>query len=306
MSIELKNMLAIVIPFYKLTYFEQTLDSLSIQTDKRFKVYIGNDASPEDPNELLEKFHGKFDFSYHKFDYNLGGKSLVKQWERCIDLTNKEEWIMILGDDDLLTSNVVESFYKNYSLFYNKSNLIRFASKKIIQKTKVISDVYTHPRWEKATDSFYRKFEGVTRSSLSEYIFSRETYLNHRFYDYPLAWSSDDRAWLDFSDGKPIFTINESIVIFRSSSLNISGSNDNYLEKNLSENEFFKFIILTKLNAYNNDQKLRILRRYQSGLRKYNNFNSTDFFVLLYFYLKYLNLKWIKKFFKKIIKKIFN
>lgn len=40
-------MLAIVIPYYKITFFEDTLESLAHQTDKRFKVYIGDDASPK-------------------------------------------------------------------------------------------------------------------------------------------------------------------------------------------------------------------------------------------------------------------
>ena len=33
-------MLAIVIPYFKLTFFEETLQSLANQTDQRFKVYI--------------------------------------------------------------------------------------------------------------------------------------------------------------------------------------------------------------------------------------------------------------------------
>jgi hypothetical protein len=40
-------MLAIIIPYYKLCFFEENLQSLAAQTDKRFKVYIGDDASPE-------------------------------------------------------------------------------------------------------------------------------------------------------------------------------------------------------------------------------------------------------------------
>ena len=66
-------MLAIIIPFYKLTYFEETLQSLANQTDKRFKVYIGDDSSPENPLDLLGKFKEKFDFVYYKFDKNVGG-----------------------------------------------------------------------------------------------------------------------------------------------------------------------------------------------------------------------------------------
>ena len=103
-------MLAIIIPYFKLTFFEATLDSLANQTDQRFKVYIGNDASLENPADLLEKYKGKFDFEYHRFEENLGGISLTQQWERCIKLSNDEEWFMILGDDDYLSKNVVSEF----------------------------------------------------------------------------------------------------------------------------------------------------------------------------------------------------
>ena len=55
-------MLAIVIPYYKLTFFEATLNSLANQTDQRFKVYIGDDASKEDTTIILEKYKGKFNY----------------------------------------------------------------------------------------------------------------------------------------------------------------------------------------------------------------------------------------------------
>jgi len=42
-------MLAIVIPYYKRTFFEETLQSLAKQTDKRFVVYVGDDTN----NQLM-------------------------------------------------------------------------------------------------------------------------------------------------------------------------------------------------------------------------------------------------------------
>ncbi|WNM20252.1 glycosyltransferase family 2 protein [Flavobacterium capsici] len=298
--------LAIVIPYYKLTYFDDTLESLSNQSDKRFKVYIGDDASPENPERLLEIYKDKFEFVYHRFNENLGGTSLAKQWERCIGLTNNEDWIMVLGDDDVLDKTVVASFYKNEKIFYNKTNVIRFATKKIFGSKVKEDDAFTHPIWEDAADAFYRKFNKTSRSSLSEYIFSKETFLKYGFYNYPLAWNSDDRAWLDFSDNKPIYTINESCVYFRISDYNISGKKDNILLKNKSEIQFYKFIVFNKLNYFNNEQKLRLLRRYQAELRRFRSLKISDFFVLLYFYLKYINIRWIQKFFKKIMNKLFN
>lgn len=295
-------MLAIVIPFYKLAFFEAALYSLANQTNQRFKVYIGDDASPEDPLGLLEKFKGRFDYTYHRFEENLGGVSLTKQWERCIAMTVNEEWIMILGDDDYLEETVVASWYENYNLFYKKTEVIRFATKLIVEETNSVSDTYTHPLWETAPDSFYRKFEYLTRSSLSEYIFSRASYLKYGFYDYPLAWNSDDRAWLDFSDNKPIFTINNSVVYFRLSSVNISGKQDNIDVKRLSLIAFYRFVILEKLKFHTTPQRDRIMRRYEKEIRIDRNLKLSEWFFLLYFYLKYYDFESVKKFNKRFFK----
>jgi glycosyltransferase involved in cell wall biosynthesis len=297
--------LAIVIPYFKSSFFDETMSSLANQTDKRFKVYIGDDASPDDPKLLLEKYINKFDFQYHRFNENLGGISLSKQWERCIALIDNESWLMVLGDDDIIDENVIASFYENLRIFDHKTNVVRYATKKIFGRTIDTTNSFTHPVWENATDAFYRKFNKTSRSSLSEYIFLRKAYEKFGFYNYPLAWNSDDRAWLDFSDGKPLYTINTSFVYFRKSDINITGRNDNLILKNKSEIEFYKFVIYNKLMHYNNDQKLRLLRRYQAEIRRFRGLKISEFFTLVFFYVKYLNLIWIKKFFKKIFRKIF-
>ena len=298
-------MLAIVIPYYKLTFFEATLQSLASQTDKRFKVYIGDDASMESPLDLLEKYKEEIDFVYKRFVTNLGSVSLSKQWERCIALTADEEWIMILGDDDYLGDNVVASWYGNHDVFSQKAKVIRFATKLKFEETNTVSNLYTHPVWEMATESFYRKFDRLTRSSLSEHIFSRASYLKYGFYNYPLAWNSDDHAWLEFSDNKPIFTLNESVVFIRISNLNISGKDDNIVTKDLSEIVFYKFMVANKLRYYTHFQRDRIMRHYENKIK---NITASEWLFLFYFYLKYFNnvsfLKFIKRFIKRFINSI--
>lgn len=289
-------MLAIVIPYFKLTFFEETLVSLAKQTDNRFTVYIGDDASPENPHELLKKFEGRFQFVYHRFEDNLGGKSLVKQWERCIALTKDEQWIMILGDDDYLNDNVVEEFYNHFPKFDNQTSLVRFASVTLVQKNNFKGNISYNPEWEMATDAYYRKFLKLTRSSLSEYVFLKSAYERHHFHNYPLAWNSDDRAWLDFSEDKPIYSINESIVNVRLSDLNITGKKDNLKLKSQSLIEFYTFLITKKSKHYTKFQRIKILRKYQSELVK---FSSTDFkkWIFLVFHLfKNFNFQSIKEF----------
>lgn len=46
--------LAIVIPYYKIDYFEETIKSVAQQTDRNFMLYIGNDKSPDNPLPVIE------------------------------------------------------------------------------------------------------------------------------------------------------------------------------------------------------------------------------------------------------------
>lgn len=292
-------MLAIVIPYYKLTYFDQTLQSLVNQTDKRFLVYIGDDASPENPTTLLNRYQGKFDFVYHRFETNLGSISLSQQWERCIALTADKEWIMILGDDDYLGGNVVEQYYAHLSEFQFKTNLVRFASRTIVEAENYKAAICQHPVWETATDAYLRKFKLVTRSSLSEYVFSRKSYEKYGFYDYPLAWNSDDRAWLDFSEDKPIYSINEGLVCVRLSNLNITGKKDNLVLKNASLVAFYNFLIQHKLCFFNKYDSTKIIRKYHLEIIKMNPINIKDCGFLLKYYIINLNSDTIKDFLNK-------
>lgn len=258
-------MLAIVIPYYNYKYFKETLDSLANQTDKRFKVYIGDDASENNPLFLLNNYNDKFDFVYKKFTFNLGGISLVRQWERCIKMIANETWIQILGDDDVLEANCVASFYKNLDEInaYN-CNVVRFASRYIDKDGIALENYkdYFHPKIERSTDSYYQHFLGESRSSLSEYIFNRSSYQKYSFYDFPLAWHSDDKAWLDFSECGYIYTINKAIVSIRLSDDNISGRSDNLELKNKARYLFFKDLVYNKLHHFKRDQKKVLLLEF--------------------------------------------
>ena len=300
-------MLAIIIPYYNFTFFEETLLSLANQTDNRFKVYIGNDASPEDPSLLLEKYKGQFDFVYHRFENNLGGISLTQQWERCIALSGNEEWIMILGDDDVLGDNVVKTFYRNLPPIVKECiNLVRYATQIINGGSQIISDVYKHPKLEKATDSFFRRLKGFTRSSLSEFIFSRGSYLKHGFQDYPLAWHSDDMAWLDFPDNKPIYTINETNIFIRISEYSITGKLENKKVKQKANALFLKGCLEYKLGLFNKTQCLFLIYNYEVALKINRKLDLKESFFLMSLYLKYFKLVPFLKYNRRFLISFFN
>lgn len=293
--------LAIVIPYYKLTFFRETIQSLVDQTDQRFNVYIGDDASPEEPSALLEEFRGKINFVYYRFEENLGGTSLTKQWERCIEMSQGEEWFMILGDDDILEFNFVEEFYKNYSRFVMKANVIRYATQLINGEGKILSQKYEQPEFENSIDSFFRKIIGKNRGSLSEYIFRKASYEKHLFKNYPLAWFSDDMAVIDFSENMDIISINSSLVYVRTSFLSISGKKDQHKQKTNSGVLFFMDFFSNHHDKIKTEQTLIFFKSFEDNLMGNTNYK-------LKYFIKYIELSFKYRIFNgyfSLIKSVF-
>ncbi|UPT70052.1 MAG: glycosyltransferase family 2 protein [Flavobacterium sp. JAD_PAG50586_2] len=257
-------MIAVVIPYYKIAFFESTLISLKNQTDKRFKVYIGNDASPDDPKPLIERYENSFPLTYTEFKSNLGGKSLIKQWERCIDQISDEKWIMILGDDDTLSENCIETFYKNLKTIENQQiNVVRFATKIINEKNESVSDVFRHPQMESSVDFLFRKLNGGTRSSLSEYVFSTHNVQQNKFKELPLAWHSDTLGVLEFSEFGTVFTINDAIVNFRWSGQNITSKREDMVIKNSATFDFYYYLLNAHKKHFNATQQETLYNRLE-------------------------------------------
>lgn len=238
----MKSDLAIVIPYYKFDFFKETLDSLANQTNKNFNVYIGNDASPNNPEALLLEYRDKLNIKYQNFTENLGSKSLVQQWYRCLELVEDEKWVQILGDDDALSNDVIESFYAEVDA-NSSTKVFRFSTQVIDENSAKTSSVFSQPKEENGFDFLERKLKGETRSSLSEYIFDKNELFKFGIKDFPLAWFSDLLLVVELSTEKPIISFNNSVVFFRNSGVNITSKKDNLVKKNEATFAFYFYLI---------------------------------------------------------------
>jgi len=234
-----KQKLAIVIPAYKAKFLSETLDSIASQTDKRFFVYIGDDNSPEGISKIVSRYKGKFDYVYHRFENNIGRKNLVAQWERCIDMTQGEDWIWLFSDDDYMDPTCIESFYREIDK-NNKIELIRF-NVNIVDEKSSIKKECIFPSFVTSTYLFKNKLTGKISVFAVEYIFSRDVYNRLGGFQYfDLAWGSDTATWVKFGE-KGIITIPSSRVYWRKSEENITGqseTNEGYLRKFRASNSF--------------------------------------------------------------------
>ena len=242
----MKDTLAIIIPAYKPDYLEETLESLTKQTNKDFKIYIGDDASPFSLEDIVGQFSDKLNIVYKKFDNNVGGYSLTKQWERCIEMSN-EKWIWLFSDDDLLSPSAVDSFYKelknkpNSQFFKFFTTMIDAEGKKINlfrDKTNLETNIIS------AKDFISKRLRNDRfRSYVVEYIFRKELYEKYKFINFPLAWCSDDATWLIYAIENSGIDVIQDTVYWRLSGINISSKDVKDDEKKKASIQYVNWLV---------------------------------------------------------------
>lgn len=219
----MKKNLAIVIPAYKLDFFKSALDSLVAQTCKAFTVYIGDDCSPSDFRQLTDEYQDRLDIVYHRFDTNMGGKDLVGQWRRCIEMTNNEPWLWLFSDDDVIGPRCVELFYERIHSGSHYSDIFHFDVKIIDAQGNIVGNTTDYPHIISSKDFFMKKESAKIDSFVVEYIFSREIYERvGGFENFDLAWGSDIATWVKMGLEKGIETIKGDNVYWRKSDKNIT------------------------------------------------------------------------------------
>ena len=293
--------LAIVIPFFKIDFFEDTLKCLANQTNQNFNVFIGSDASSANPEELIKKYNSKGNIFYHYFSENLGGKGkLVEQWNRCISLSSDEEWLMILADDDFISENFVEEFYKSIEEAQNSNiDLLRFKMRRVSEKGEFLVDL-EQPKlypgknyvWD---DEIHKRF-----LSISENVFSRKMYEEKGFRNYPLAWRIPMMMYLDFANERNVLGINNAFVAIRRSDVQLSWRKDVDEYKKEAMKLCYRDILNEYSESFSAEQNLRFLKVYAF----YCNGKSELKQSISSLFMKYGGLKEYLKFTaKKILKK---
>ena len=218
--------LAIVIPAYKAIYFKTCIESLVAQTDQRFHVYIGDDASPEDLNQLLAPYASALAITYHRFDQNLGATDLVGHWNRCLDLIKEESWIWLFSDDDCMDPGCVEAFYDFLETpEAAQTDLLHFNMQVVDSDGIPLWPIKPFPSELTSVEFFDGRIQHQLHSSVVEYIFRKSAFKEvGGFQKFDLGWFSDDATWLKLMGSKPLITISKNLVYWRFSSENISST----------------------------------------------------------------------------------
>lgn len=221
--------LAIVIPAFRARFLVPALASLARQTDRRFRVYVGDDASPDDIEGLCAQWSSSLDLAYTRFATNAGGSDLVAQWARCIALST-EPWVWLFSDDDVIDTGCVAAW--RYSLGQHPdADLFHFDVTRIDADGAVIQDEPSFPDRLSPRQFLLERFQFQLASYAPDYVFSRRAYeAVQGFERFPLAWCSDDATWIKMAAlGGGIRAVRGAKVFWRASGLNISSYADRRL-----------------------------------------------------------------------------
>lgn len=243
----MRHKLAIVIPAFKADFFEAALASIAAQTDKRFVLYVGDDASSDDLYAIAEPHQSEITVVYHRFEQNLGKENLVAHWERCVALTKDEEWVWLFSDDDIMDPGCVAAFYDFLGADGTGSaDLIHFNMKVVDENDRQLWPYKQFPAFLSCTDFFARRVRSELHSTVVEYIFRRSKWQQvGQFERFDLAWFTDDATWIKLSAERGIHSIADAMVYWRYSGRNISSqhaSNDLVCRKVQSGLDFMKWV----------------------------------------------------------------
>ncbi len=216
--------LVIVIPYYKRRFFRRTLDSLVGQTCRDFEVFVGDDASPEDPRGLIDEVKGRLSITYHRFPDNLGHLSLSRHWNRCVEMT-RADWVWVFSDDDIAEPYCVEFFLRELAGI-EQFDLYRFEKGEIDDSDRESARLVEVPAVESAEELILSRFMQSRVTTIPEHIFSRAAFNREGgFVDFPFAWCADDATWAAFARITGVKTVRGVRVLWRNGQFNLSAPN---------------------------------------------------------------------------------
>lgn len=305
---------SITIPAYKADYLKECIQSILNQTFKDFELIIVDDCSPNNLKTIVDQFNDNR-IKFYRNNSNCGAIDVVDNWNICLSYA-QGDYIICMGDDDMLTPKCLEEYYEIIEKYPN----IDIFHTRVIQVDELnnfIGLTDPRPEWESVLSMIWYRME-YRQQYIGDFLFRTKKLKDlGGFYKLPYAWGSDDITSYLVAKEKGIVNINNPNFYYRVNRLTITntGNNEikmesllmteqwirNFVNSYIANNEieeYFKSMILNGLRKYFILQKSRIIKKQMlqsfwcifSWYKKRKKYHIS-IPVLIFTYFEYLKSK---------------
>lgn len=174
-----------LLPAYKVSFLEQSINSILNQKFKDFEIIISDDCSPNNIKEIVNNFHDSR-ITYQRNDKNIGAENMVNHWNLLLSKANGD-YIIMASDDDIYEPNFLSEI----------NDLITKYPNVFIHRARVRNiNTQNEPIWE---DALYPEFQdeidaicSYSTVCIGNYVFNTSILRSiGGFFNLPYAMGSD-------------------------------------------------------------------------------------------------------------------
>ena len=165
--------LAIILLAFRGAHLHRALSSLQLQRDKNFRVYVCDDASPDDIAGTVSEFEDRMDLVYVRFEENFGLRRQSAHFARCLALTQGEGLVCFFSDDNELTPDAVRRIRRSAG-FHPEIRVFHLNTVYINETSERTGEGKRFFRKMKPSPLFRRIFKAGAPAPMSSFFFRRE------------------------------------------------------------------------------------------------------------------------------------
>lgn len=232
------RLISFILPAYKAKFLKQAIESILAQSYTTFELVIIDDASPENIEDVVSGFDDPR-IRYYRNEENLGGESLVKQWNHCLQYA-QGEYMMLAADDDLYHPDFLKTCVELADR-YPHVDLIRSGAKQIDEHNQLIGIDGIIPEYCSKYQYVYHWLQATTFTCIGNYMFKTAVIKEKKFIDFPCAFGSDTASTISMAENG-IASTAEMFFSFRISTIHLSSDKGRLKEKLEANTLLFKWL----------------------------------------------------------------
>lgn len=235
-----KDLVTIAIPAYKKKWLNVAIESALSQDYKNIELLIVDDHSPQNLKDIVEPYLSDSRVKYFYNKKNLGKKSIVHNWNKCLEYA-KGEFFVLLCDDDILLPNFVSVLLKLADK-YPSCNV--FHARRYIKKnnSEALGQEDVWPTFESSEEYTKNFLHGLRKHTVTEFLYRTDHIIPIGYQNFPVGFYSDNVSLMFFSKEGGIVSSDEGLMIFRESEIHISSNPKYNAGKALATRRFIKWV----------------------------------------------------------------